>query len=294
MERLERTAYNRANERQNTVQPQAVNLAYAEPCPDERSRHGSFYLRRVRSECAPLARKRRLSADFADDADFLNLNRRNRRNLRITFALCASREMEKGERRLSHEIRFDTTQSDRGRRRWLHDFTRERHRTRERVPEGRCPARARPWTRCRAMRGALLRAGSAGLSMRFVSNQHKDIEAEGSGCTTLRENGSGCRAEALLRRCARDSKVRTVFEMCASWKSPEISSKMRTFFQGAHENSASSRGERCGPERGPSGEAESGHGCRTAMVVDLCSQTLRNPRSIPILNARIHRRQFAN
>jgi len=37
-------------------------------------------------------------------------------------------------------IRFDNTQSDRGRGKWLHDFTRERHRTRERVPEGRGPA----------------------------------------------------------------------------------------------------------------------------------------------------------
>src|ERR1700722_10058782 len=115
MERLERIAYNRANERQNTVQLQAVNLAYAEPCPDQRFRHGSFYLRRVRSDCATLGGKRRLSADFADDADFFNLNRRNWRNLRISLALCAPQEMEKGERCLSHEIRFDTTQRDRGR-----------------------------------------------------------------------------------------------------------------------------------------------------------------------------------
>src|SRR5580658_8114532 len=45
IERLDLIEDNKANERKNTVQPQAVNLAYAEPCPDERSRHGSFYLR---------------------------------------------------------------------------------------------------------------------------------------------------------------------------------------------------------------------------------------------------------
>jgi hypothetical protein len=33
-------------------------------------------------------------------------------------------------------VRFDTRLSDRGRSKRLHDFTRERHRTRERVPEG--------------------------------------------------------------------------------------------------------------------------------------------------------------
>jgi hypothetical protein len=30
--------------------------------------------------------------------------------------------------------------------------------------------------------------------------------------------------------------MRTVFEKCASWKTPEISSKMRSLFQDAHEN----------------------------------------------------------
>ena len=75
--------------------------------------------------------------------------------------------------------------------------------------------------------------------MRFVSTQHKAIEAEASVCTTLRANGTApasgyARAEALLRRCAPDSKVLTLFEKCASWKIPEIPSKMRTFFQDAH------------------------------------------------------------
>ncbi len=82
--------------------------------------------------------------------------------------------------------------------------------------------RAWPWTRCRAMRRALLRVGpaglsmrfgSAGLSMRFISTQHKAIEAEASVCTTLRENGTA-RAGAgprPCRRCARCSKMRTDF-----------------------------------------------------------------------------------
>jgi hypothetical protein len=37
------------------------------------------------------------------------------------------------------------------------------------------------------------------------------IEAEASAYTTLRENGTGCRAGALLRRCATCSKVRSIF-----------------------------------------------------------------------------------
>jgi hypothetical protein len=85
-------------------------------------------------------------------------------------------------------------------------------------------ARRRKW---RQVKGVCL--------MRFDSTQHKAIEAEASGCATLRANGTGCRAKALLRRCAHHSKMRTIFEKCASWKSPEISSKMRTVFQGAHE-----------------------------------------------------------
>jgi hypothetical protein len=77
-----------------------------------------------------------------------------------------------------YDALFETTQSERGRSKCLHDFTRKRHSTRERVPEGRGPA---------------------------------------------------------CRRCARCSKMRTIFEKCASWKTPEISSKMRTLFQDAHE-----------------------------------------------------------
>src|SRR6202035_2146920 len=66
-----------------------------------------------------------------------------------------------------------------------------------------CRARARPWTRCRAMRSALLRAGSADCL--FASTQHPAIEAEAGPCASLRVNGTGCRATAL-------PKVRTLFE----------------------------------------------------------------------------------
>jgi hypothetical protein len=110
---------------------------------------------------------------------------------------------------------------------------------------------------------------------RFLSEPHKPIEAEASVRTTVRKNGTGCgstelaevRAKARLRRCAIRSKVRTGVERCASWKTPWIPSKMRTLFQGAHENCAPSHAK---PEKGPQpiraclrkekGEAEISHG----------------------------------
>jgi hypothetical protein len=39
-----------------------------------------------------------------------------------------------------------------------------------------------------------------------------------------------------LRRCALHSKMRSLPRKCASWKTSEIRSKMRTLFQGAHQN----------------------------------------------------------
>src|ERR1700677_94678 len=50
-----------------------------------------------------------------------------------------------------------------------------------------------------------------------------------------RMNGDRHRVEggALVRRCAPPSKIRTTFKKCASWKIPEISSKMRSVFQRA-------------------------------------------------------------
>lgn len=44
-----------------------------------------------------------------------------------------------------------------------------------------------------------------------------------------------------LRRCAPASKVRSFSRKCASWKTPEISSKVRSLFQGAHLRSRSGR-----------------------------------------------------
>jgi hypothetical protein len=44
-----------------------------------------LYLRIVRAVRGRIAFGRQLSADFAEDADFLNLNRRNRRHQRISF-----------------------------------------------------------------------------------------------------------------------------------------------------------------------------------------------------------------
>ena len=90
------------------------------------------------------------------------------------WPLCTSQGMKTGERRSSHEIRFDTTESDRGRSTLLRDFTRQRHR----------PA-------------------------------------------------SGYQGRALLRRCALLFEDAHRFRKCASWKTPTISSKMRTLFQDA-------------------------------------------------------------
>jgi hypothetical protein len=85
MEQLERIEYNQANERENenTVQPRAVNLAYAEPCPDEKSRRGSFHFGAV---CARSARRWQGRGGSPWP--------------------CASQGMETGERRLSHENSF--------------------------------------------------------------------------------------------------------------------------------------------------------------------------------------------
>jgi len=58
MERLDRIAYNKANEQRNTVQPQAVNLAYAEPCPDQIQARLFVFAGRASSECEPLRREK--------------------------------------------------------------------------------------------------------------------------------------------------------------------------------------------------------------------------------------------
>jgi hypothetical protein len=60
--------------------------------------------------------------------------------------------------------------------------------------------------------------------------------------TTAPHPRAGLRGPRPCRRCAPYSKMRTLFQKCASWKSPEIPSKVRTVFQDAHENCASSNG----------------------------------------------------
>jgi hypothetical protein len=52
--------------------------------------------------------------------------------------------------------------------------------------------------------------------------------------TTALHPRAGTRGPRPCRRCAISSKMRTVFEECASWKTSMIPSKMRTLFQGAH------------------------------------------------------------
>ena len=70
--------------------------------------------------------------------------------------------------------------------------------------------------------------GEKGLSyeIRF-DTQHKAIEAEASACATLRENGNGCRAEAL-------PKVRTMFEDAHPFREVRILENPGDSFEGAH------------------------------------------------------------
>jgi hypothetical protein len=128
MERLEHIEYDAANERQNTVQPRAVNLAYAEPCPDEKSRRGSFHFGAV---CARSARRWQAKGYYPQISPMTQI---------LEFQICeigvirgspwrCARRGEWGQVKgvCVMRIRFDNTQSDRGRGKWLHDFTRERH-----------------------------------------------------------------------------------------------------------------------------------------------------------------------
>jgi hypothetical protein len=85
------------------------------------------------------------------------------------------------------------------------------------------------------MRRALVHAGTAGLSMRFVSTQHSANEAEISGNKTLRENGTGCRAKAL-------PKMRTGFEGAHGFREVRILENPEDSFEDAHPF------PRCAPE----------------------------------------------
>jgi hypothetical protein len=53
------------------------------------------------------------------------------------------------------------------------------------------------------------------------------VEAEASGCATLRANGTGCRAEAL-------PKVRRLFEDAQAFRKVRILENPDDFFEGAH------------------------------------------------------------
>jgi hypothetical protein len=200
MERLERIAYNRANERQNTVQPQAVNLAYAEPCPDQRSRHGSFYLPAV------LARNARR---WQEKAGYPQIS-----HLRISFAFWVSQEtrarpwtpvpsdaMCAVARRLGgfvYEALFETTQGDRGRSKCLHDFTQERHRTRERVPEGRGPAEgAHVVRRC----AGVSKSAHLGKPRRFLRRCAPFSKMRTENCATSKGDGLGHRFRPVRTPC---------------------------------------------------------------------------------------------
>jgi hypothetical protein len=77
----------------------------------------------------------------------------------------------------------------------------------------------------RRNRRALLRAGSARLSMTFVSKQHKAIKAETRGCATLRVIGTGSRAAPW--------KVRTLFEDAHQIRRVRILEKPEDSFEGA-------------------------------------------------------------
>jgi hypothetical protein len=186
MERLDRIAYNRANERQNTVQPQAVNLAYAEPCPDQRSRHGSFYLPAV------LARNARR---WQEKAGYPQISQRTQIfgiQIGEVCVICGFPLPSGCRRRPGHG----------------------------------------PGPLCRAMRCALLRAGSAGLSMRLFSKQHKAIEAEASVCTTLRKNGTA--PASGYPRAAALPKVRTLFEGAQAFRKVRILENPGDSFEDAH------------------------------------------------------------
>jgi len=91
--RLDQTAYcanNFVDDGRNTVQHIAVNLAYAEPCPDQNPGTALFICWTVFARSARGSQGKAGYPQISQkDADFGNSNLRNRRNLRISFAFGA-------------------------------------------------------------------------------------------------------------------------------------------------------------------------------------------------------------
>src|SRR5579872_6893663 len=91
-----------------------------------------------------------------------------------------------------------------------------------------------------------MKALNLGNALAFASKQA--IEAATSGNTTLRLNGTGCRASAL-------PKVRRGFEGAQGFRRVRILENLRDFFEGAHpfprcapKTAHLRRGERCQTE----------------------------------------------
>ena len=78
-------------------------------------------------------------------------------------------------------------------------------------------------------------SGEAASATRNRPVENNAIEAESSAFATLRENGTGCRAEALpkvrtcVRRCARFSKVRILENPDVFFEDAQLFSKVRNF-----------------------------------------------------------------
>ena len=109
--------------------------------------------------------------------------------------------------------------------------------------------------------------------------ENNAIEAEASGCATLRVNGTGCRPGRGLPKVARCSKMRTLFEKCASWKTPKIPSKdAHPFPRMRTKNCAPSRGARVAGvlHSAPFTRGSQGH-CRHRGYLDFSAGSANGP-----------------
>jgi hypothetical protein len=85
-----------------------------------------------------------------------------------------------------------------------------------------------PWSCGHRRRWKIVKADRTKTpGMRFLSTQHKAIEAEAGVCTTLRANGTACRAEAL-------PKVRKSFEDAHPFLEVRILENAGDSFEDAH------------------------------------------------------------